>query len=111
MSKTGIEVSLSNDMTKEIKNASDEAIEAALEAVGLQAEGYAVMICPVDTGRLRDSIAHAVDGHTVAIGTNVEYAPKIELGGSRQAPNGFLGPAIQDHIDEYKKMIEAELKK
>ena len=47
----------------------------ALEAVGLQAEGYAKLACPVDTGRLRNSISHAVQGDTVYIGSNVEYGP------------------------------------
>ena len=43
------------------------AIERALEAVGLQAEGYAKMKCPVDTGLLRNSITHAVGGKAPAL--------------------------------------------
>lgn len=110
MSDVSFEVSLTNNNTDAIKDAAEEAIQAALEAIGLQAEGYAVMKCPVDTGRLRDSITHVVDDNSVIIGTNVEYAPKIELGGSRQAPDGFLGPAVQDHLDEYKDMLEKFLR-
>ena len=36
----------------------------------------------VQTGRLRSSIGHVVsaDGMSVAIGTNVSYAPRLELG-------------------------------
>lgn len=47
---------------------------AALEAIGITAEGYAKIRTPVDTGRLRNSITHAVKGNDVYIGTNVEYA-------------------------------------
>ena len=77
------------DNTDEVIAAKDEAIERALEAIGLQAEGYAKMLCPVGTpestgiegyhgGTLRNSITHTTeqDGGTVSavIGTNVEYA-------------------------------------
>lgn len=44
-----------------------ERIPIALEAVGLQAEGYAQLNCPVDTGFLRNSITHAVGGQTAAV--------------------------------------------
>jgi phage gpG-like protein len=45
-----------------------------LVAVGLTLEGYAKLLCPVDTGRLRISITFDVRDNTVYIGTNVEYA-------------------------------------
>lgn len=40
----------------------DAKIYTALEACGLQAERYAKLKCPVDTGRLRNSITHVVSG-------------------------------------------------
>lgn len=62
-----------------IKNAKDEAIVAALEAAGIFLEGEAqdeLENAPrrIDTHRLQDSITHAVQGHTLYVGTNVEYA-------------------------------------
>ena len=51
----------------------------ALEIIGGKAEGYAKQLCPVDTGRLRNSITHAVDGDTAVVGSNVEYAPSSAL--------------------------------
>lgn len=52
------------------------ATARALEIMGGKAEGYAKMLCPVDTGRLRNSITHQqYDENTEIIGTNVEYAP------------------------------------
>lgn len=80
----------------------------ALETIGLVAEGYAKRLCPVDTGRLRNSITHTVDikGEAAYIGTNVEYAPYVELGTSRQKAQPYLKPAAQDHADEYKRIFD-----
>ena len=74
------------DNSAEVLRGLERAKTRALETIGLQAEGYAKKLCPVGTvestvdngyrgGTLRNSITHAVDGDTVAIGSNVEYAP------------------------------------
>lgn len=70
-----IEVNLT-DNSDLVKNALEEQIEAALIAIGMTAETYAKRDCPVDTGRLRNSITHAVEAgeQAVYIGSNVEYA-------------------------------------
>lgn len=96
------------DNTKLIKNATDQQIDAALEAIGLKVEGYAKLICPVDTGRLRNSITHVVKTNekTVYIGTNVEYAAAVECGTSRQRPQPYLKPAATQHTDEYKTIAK-----
>ena len=101
------------DNTELFRNATDEAIERALEAIGITAEGYAKLLCPVDTGRLRNSITHDVrkSEKAVYIGTNVEYAPYVEMGTSRTRPQPYLQPAIQNNKDEYKQLLEDELKK
>lgn len=68
------------DNTDLVRNATDDAIEKALEEIGQTAETYAKLIARqkhiVETGRLRNSITHAVnmDEKAVYIGTNVEYA-------------------------------------
>ena len=91
-------------------NALPQQIEVALEAIGLQAEGYAKLACPVDTGRLRNSISHATDGDAVYIGTNVEYAPYVELGTRKMSPRPFLEPAASNHGAEYRAIAEQYLK-
>ena len=117
-----------------------EAKRVALEAVGLQGETNAKMhitaVGAVDTGRLRNSITHAVDGDDAIIGTNVEYGKYVELGtgiyaeeGGRTTPwfykddegnwhythgmkpRPFLGPAVTEHVNEYKELIENYMKK
>lgn len=54
------------DHTQECIDAKNEAIERALEAIGMQAESHAknnlTASGHIDTGLLRNSIAHAVSG-------------------------------------------------
>lgn len=88
------------------------AIARALEEIGLVAEGYAKRLCPVDTGRLRNSITHSIDTSSMSaiIGTNVEYGPYVELG--KNAANdgrGFLRPAASDHSKKYRDIIKKHL--
>ena len=124
------------DNSEEVLAAMKTAAVRALEKCGLTAEGYAKKLCPVDTGNLRNSITHAVDGGEPAayVGTNSEYGPYVELGtgvyypGGRQTPwtyqdakgnwhrtNGqraqpFLKPAVADHAQTYQNIIKNELK-
>lgn len=106
-----IEVSLKTNKAA-IKRASTEAITRALEEMGMKAEKYAKLIVPVDTGNLRNSITHAADvgSKTMIVGTNVEYAPYVEMGTRRSAPHPYLEPAISEHIDEYYEVLEKHLK-
>jgi HK97 gp10 family phage protein len=85
------------------------ARERALEHAGLAMESYAKALCPVDTGNLRNSISHAHDDNTVVVGTNVEYAPHVELGTVRQRAQPYLVPAVRDHADTLKSIIRIEL--
>lgn len=85
------------------------AYARALERIGMQAEGYAQDLCPVDTGNLRNSITHTTDGTAAYIGTNVEYAPPVELGTRRAAAQPFLKPAATDHRGTYANIVKDEL--
>lgn len=99
------------DHTEEVKEAAAQAIARALEAVGLQAEGYAKLLAPVDTGRLRASIIHEQENDTTEIiGTAVEYAPYVEFGTSRTKPKHFMQNAIQNHVAEYQEIFEEYMK-
>lgn len=121
------------DHSDEVIAALQEAAERSLEKCGIVAEGYAKKLCPVDTGNLRNSITHEVSGNSAYIGTNAEYAPYVELGtgkyytGGRPTPwkyqdakgnwhwtqgnpaQPFLKPAVADHKQTYKKIIEDEM--
>lgn len=108
----------------------------ALETCGLVAEGYAKKLAPVDTGNLRNSISHKVvpDESSCYIGSNTEYAVYQEMGtgqyiaGGRPTPwvyqdakgdyhwthgnpaKPFLKPAVADHAQQYRQIMENELK-
>lgn len=96
----------------EIKKLTDSQVDAILTAIGFQAETYAKENCPVDTGRLRNSITHETDSNAVYIGSNVEYAPAVELKDMRHTTGKahFLRDALQDHASEYENIIEQGLK-
>ena len=84
-----------------------QAKTQALEIIGGMAESYAKAACPVDTGRLRNSITHQqYSEDTEVIGTNVEYAPYVELGTSKMGAKPFLRPAAENHTAEYKAIMQ-----
>ena len=124
-----IEIKITEDNTAAILAATDEAIFNALEMIGNVAADYAAGLAPVDTENLRNSITSEVDmsDKSVVVGTNVEYAPSVEFGHHQQVgryvpaigkrlvrefvpAKPFLAPAIEEHLDEYKSILESELK-
>jgi phage gpG-like protein len=99
------------DNTQEVLSALEKAKKRGLEAIGLVAEGHAKKYeTAVDTGRLRNSISHATDDEAAYIGTNVEYAPYIELGARGRQGLHFLQRAATEHTDEYKRLMEDSMK-
>ena len=99
----------------EVETAVQEAYARALEIMGGKAETYAKRLCPVKTGHLRNSITHQQrDKDTEVIGTNVEYAPYVELGhhtpsGSYVPPKPYLRPAAENHAEEYRQIVVSVL--
>ena len=102
------------DNTEEVLSAMEKAIKNGLEAIGLTAEGYAKKnLYPghgLDTGRLRNSISHATDKEAAYIGTNVEYAPYVELGARGRKGLHYLQQAATEHAAEYKRLMEDSMK-
>lgn len=111
--------------------AVDAAISRALEICGGTAEGYAkenlTKNGSVVTGVLRNSITHQrKDKYTMAVGTKVGYAPYVELGHHQQPGRyvpaikkrlvasfvqgkPFLRPAVENHREEYERIIQTEI--
>ena len=98
------------DNTDEVIAALKNAKKRGLEAIGLTAEGYAKKDTPVDTGRLRNSMAHAVEDDAAFIGTNVEYAVFVEAGARGRQGVHMLQRAASEHADEYKQLMEDSMK-
>lgn len=146
------------DNSEEILRMFAKVRSDALDLMGQKAVGYAKKLCPVGNvdsvggwaknnksgkavyrgGTLRNSITYEVSGDELLIGSNVEYAPYVELGTGPHfkpppeweqfdAPRGkgighsyvkprpFLRPAIEDHKREYedifRRVIEGKIKR
>lgn len=130
-----IEINIT-DNSGEILNALEQQTKAALTAIGITAEGFAKRLTPVDLGTLRNSITNTVVDNDVYIGTNIPYAPYVELGTGIYATDGrgrkspwayqdrkgqwhrtkgmkphhMLKKAASEHNSEYKAIIEEYLK-
>lgn len=119
-----IEVTLTSNKD-EILEALGEQLGQAMIAIGMTAESNAkqeitkaVYDTPesksgyVRTGRLRNSIAYGVDTNepAVYIGSNVEYAPYVELGTSKMRARPFLKPAVENYGEQYKDLLEQAMK-
>lgn len=120
----GIEVTLTSNKD-EILEALGEQLGQAMIAIGMAAESNAkqeitkaVYDTPesksgyVRTGRLRNSISYGVDTDepAVYIGSNVEYAPYVELGTSKMRARPYLKPAVENYAGEYKDLMEQAMK-
>lgn len=124
----------------EVLKQLDAKMKMAGEIIGGMAESYAKQYLTdsgaVDTGRLRNSVAHGMTGgqmsitdyadnsgnvvgsydsaipadpnnkYVVVVGTNVEYAPYIELGTKKTMARPYLRPAIENHKDEYMAVLK-----
>lgn len=129
---------VTKDNTLQVLQGSKEQIQKGFNAIGLTAVNYAQRGCPVDTGRLRNSISYITqtkqggqntqqkakaktedyaprgipEKNAVYIGTNVEYAPAQEYRDMRHKTGGahFIKNAAANHGDEYKAIMEAALK-
>lgn len=80
-----------------------------LDDVGQIAEQHAKELCPVRTGRLQASIRHKVSDGRVIVGSDVEYAPDVELGTQRQRAQPYIVPAVTEHVREYKDALRSSL--
>ena len=106
------------DNSKEYYDNLEKQTIVGLKAIGLKAEGYAKDDCPVDTGRLRNSITNRVQKEKETeiacyIGTNVEYATTVELDDKVKHETGkahFLRDSATTHGEEYNELLTAALK-
>jgi HK97 gp10 family phage protein len=109
----------------EYLNKMDNHVADKLELASVVVESQAKNNTPVDTGRLRDSIAHQVnkDEHTAIIGTPVEYAPYVEFGTGKQAedgkgnqniagqkPQSFLRSALKEKEEAVRQILSEPMK-
>lgn len=132
-----VSIEVRNDNTEEVFKAMKEQAMIALKSIGEEAEGYAKDDCPVDSGRLRNSLTFATKDYkskgndregvkassedkkkletpeelTLYLGTNVDYAVYVEEGHQKHltGKNHFIRDSISTHGDHYKEILRAAL--
>ena len=95
------------NMQKEV-NLMASGIDKALKLVGLDGETVVMLSAPVDTGRLKNSITHQVAKDFTVIGTNVEYAIKLEYAGRHK---GWFLRAYNQIVPRAKQIFAKEVKR
>lgn len=108
-----VSVEVKKNNTKQVVTSINKGIATALMVMGMQAESAAKKICPVDTGRLRNSITYVLDvpKKEVYIGTNVEYAKHVEFGTHKQRAQPFLRPAALAVAKKYATIFKSVFNK
>lgn len=84
----GVKVVGTKTLDIKLDKLADADISQLLYKAGLMVEAEAKVLCPVDTGELRDSITTEVEGDECRVGTNKEYAPYVHQGTGIYAANG-----------------------
>lgn len=112
-----------DDNSPQVLAALKRATARGLEACGAKAESYAKQELSkskphkrgpsrpnVITGRLRNSVSHAVQNNEMYVGSNVDYAAAVELGTRKSWAYPYLKPAATQHTGEYKQILADSLK-
>ena len=87
--------------------AIEAAVGDAVRAAAMLVEREAKINVPVDTGRLRSSIASEEKTPLrFEVGTNVEYAVSVEFGTSKTAAQPYLEPAVESARSQYPDLIK-----
>jgi phage gpG-like protein len=116
------------DNIDDILSQVDKNTTNGMQAIAFEMENNAKQDCPVGTpestgipwyvgGNLRNSISTDVtvsdDEKSVTVGSNVEYAPYVELDDSKRHITGkahFLRDSVAQHVDEYMNKLVSFLK-
>lgn len=103
------------DVTAKLKKMgadTRERVQREVKRAALNVQNSAKLAAPVDTGRLRNSITHAMDGDELGaqIGTNVEYAASVEFGSSRSRAQPYLVPALEQERGPFQARVAQALR-
>ena len=90
---------------------SAKGILKELQITGLKVESKAKVRAPIDTGRLRSSIATKTDKNSVTVSTNVEYAPFVEHGTVKMKARPYLFNSYKEELPRLIARIKKILKK
>lgn len=100
------------DNSKKFLSASKVAKEKALTQIGMKWQSNVTPLVPVDTGRLRASMAYDVQAsnNQVVVGSDVEYAVYVNNGTSKKTAHNLMEKSTTGKIDDYKQIVESVFK-
>ena len=129
-------ISHKEEVLDKVRKATEDALKLVGGEAERYAKETISDMGAVDTGFLRNSITYAISGQSAAagayqddagtqhgqyagtapdeggsqlsvwIGTNVYYAPYVEMGTVKMKARPFLNTAVNAHSDEYKKLFD-----
>ena len=103
-------VIISNDLAELMGSSKiNQVVQRAIEKGCLSIEADAKQVCPVRTGNLRASIHTEIQPLRGEVGTNVQYAPYVEFGTSKQVAQPYLEPAFLKNKDRIINEIQRGL--
>ena len=102
--------------------------EKAIREIAVKIRDDAKRFCPVDTGSLKKSIRLGVTARPAGniriiqvraggyvtnpkTGRKVDYASHVEFGTSRQRPQPFMRPAIDNHKKDLARVLRRKISK
>ena len=117
-----VEIVISRQAINKVVQDFDKLAERKLRQINIQSyksaneiRSTAIDLVPVDTGRLKNSIRVQKEtsatlptnkGVVYEIGTNVEYASKVEFGTGKQRAQPYLRPAFLKEWPIYIRAIK-----
>lgn len=95
---------------KELSSKAREVMGNALYEGAVKIKERAQELVPRDTGRLQQSItAEKVDDSISKVGTDVSYAPYVELGTEKMSAQPYLFPAFEQLRDEVLENVKNKI--
>ena len=93
------------DNTDKILAEIDRLTQQRLEIAAQMVERTAKQMVPVKTGTLKRSITHIIQKTKAIIGSNLNYAPWIEMGTTNQSAQPYLRPALMANLGKIKRLF------
>ena len=93
------------DNSDKVMNEIERLTKERLNTAALMVERTAKQMSPVKTGTLRRSITHITQKNKAVVGSNLEYAPHVEMGTVRQSAQPYLRPALMANLSRIKRLF------
>lgn len=89
-----------------VSSSMNDKAKEVLKVSGEEIVDEAKKIVPVLTGALKNSISYEIDGETLKVGSDLDYALAIEKGSSRRRATPYIEPAMEKSKGNIKNEAE-----